>query len=194
MATGGEKARLREQALAARRALTGDEVRAKSAAIARHLETIPCFRHARALLTYAASKDNEVDTLPIIAGALARKLPVFVPIMAPRRALCWSHLRAIEHLRPGLFGILEPPLEHRRYTNIPQPRVCLVPGLAFTRDGHRLGYGGGYFDRFLEQFTGISIGLAFSDQLVEALPLNEHDRAVDFVVTEDRVLKNNPPS
>lgn len=187
MASANDKNAIRRRALEIRRALSAAEVRSKSTTIERYLEALSCFQQARALLVYVASKDNEVDTLPIIRAALERGVPVHVPVVAARRNLCWPRLRAIEDLRPGPFGILEPALERRQYLPIPQPTVCLVPGLAFTRDGHRLGYGGGYFDRFLAGYNGTSIGLAYECQIIENPPVYEHDRKVNCVVTEGGV-------
>jgi 5-formyltetrahydrofolate cyclo-ligase len=65
--------------------------------------------------------------------------------------------------------------------------LALVPGLAFDRQGRRLGYGGGYFDRFLRDFTGISVGVIFQALLLDHLPIGEHDVPVKWIVTENGI-------
>lgn len=84
-------------------------------------------------------------------------------------------------MQPGTMGILEP---RRGDVSAPPPEVVLVPGLAFDKEGARLGYGGGYYDRTLDSFDGTAVGLAFAFQVVDSLPVLEHDRRVDILVTE----------
>ena len=71
-----------------------------------------------------------------------------------------------------------------------QPDLVLVPGLGFSKDGHRLGRGGGYYDRWLESFEGKKIGLCFEAQLLQELPTESHDVVMDLVITEKRVLSS----
>lgn len=87
---------------------------------------------------------------------------------------------------PGAHG----PLEPREGIPAPPPDVILVPGLAFTHSGHRLGRGGGYFDRWLASRRGIpTVGICFSCQLVDSLPVEPHDLRVDAIVTEAGLLE-----
>jgi 5-formyltetrahydrofolate cyclo-ligase len=85
-----------------------------------------------------------------------------------------------EVLRPGLFGIREP-LAH--WPSV-EPQALLVPLLAFDAHGHRLGYGGGFYDRTLAALKACAIGIAFVGQEVTALPHEPHDRPLDAVLTE----------
>ena len=181
----GDKRRLRAEALAVRRALAPEAVAEKSAAIHARLRALDSFAAARALLCYAASKDNEVDTLPILRALLAAARPVFVPVAEPGGRMRWSRLEAPGELVPARFGILEPPPARQRFEPFPAPSICLVPGLAFTRDGFRLGYGGGYYDRFLAGYGGVTVGLAYACQLRAALPCAPHDVPMRYVLTED---------
>lgn len=68
------------------------------------------------------------------------------------------------------------------------PDICLIPGLCFTREGHRLGRGKGYYDRYLENFSGVKIGIAYSEQFEAELPCEEHDQLLDGVISEQGVL------
>lgn len=139
------------------------------------------------VLTYLASKDNEVDTLIIARDLLAADRQIFVPVAERGGALTWFELQNLDALQRSEFGILEPsPDSHERVTP-PDQSVALVPGIAFTRTGHRLGYGFGYYDRFLSNYRGASIGLAYECQLAPELPTGTHDVPVHFVITEDAI-------
>lgn len=179
-----DKDTLRKDFLVRRRAMSREDVVAKSASIAARLAQLDVLRAGSPLLTYVSSKDNEVDTLGIIRGAITGGREVLVPVAEPKGVLTWSRLAGLEELAEGRFGILEPKPECRRIVAPPDGAVCLVPGIAFTRQGYRIGYGGGYFDRFLAQFRGTSIGLAFELQLLQAVTLEIYDVSVDVVVTE----------
>jgi 5-formyltetrahydrofolate cyclo-ligase len=91
-----------------------------------------------------------------------------------------------EDLVEGRFGVKEPAEE--------TPQVCesldliLVPGVAFDRAGMRLGRGGGYYDRLLQSYTGIKAGICFEEQVVEAVPGEDHDVAVDYLITPSGIL------
>jgi 5-formyltetrahydrofolate cyclo-ligase len=88
-------------------------------------------------------------------------------------------------LQPGRFGLLQPDPAKAVPIESGDNAVCLVPGIAFTQTGARIGYGGGYYDRFLAHFSGISIGLAFELQLAPSLPQDSNDKNVNFLVTEN---------
>ena len=98
---------------------------------------------------------------------------------------------SLSQLNEGKYGISEPD------SALPQPiineyTVCIVPGLAFTPDGGRLGYGGGFYDRFLADNPGVyTIALAFDAMIVDELPLSAHDLKVDSIVTEERMVLCN---
>ena len=92
-----------------------------------------------------------------------------------------------EELRPGRFGILEPPAEASEAGN--GFDLILVPGLAFDLQGGRLGRGKGYYDRFLSTASGLRAGVCFEDQIVEAIPGEPHDVRMDFVVTPSAISR-----
>ncbi len=106
-------------------------------------------------------------------------------------------IRSLDNLRLGMFGIPEPP---RSLLPLPEPRsldVVVVPGVAFDRNGRRLGRGKGFYDRFLSRLgeTPLRVGLAFDAQVVDELPQSEHDQSVDVVITETSLyLSSRKPS
>lgn len=182
-----EKKRLRTEYLQKRRALTGQQWKDASEAIRQRLEQIAAYQECNTLMTYVSAKDNEVDTRVLIDNALQSGRVVVVPVVDTAESkLRWVQIASREELISAKFGLLEPSPTHRRYVDVYHNALCLVPGLAFTRDGWRIGYGGGYYDRFLSSFQGISVGLAFEIQMVDLLPIGIHDQQLHYVLTEKK--------
>jgi len=182
-----EKPKLRRAALARRRAMAPAEVARKSAAIVNRLMALDAVRAAPVLLSYISSKDNEVDTHRFVDRLLTANRTVLAPVAENRGLLAWSRLENLSELAPGRFGILEPMPAYRRLVVPPTNAPVLVPGIAFSRTGRRIGYGGGYYDRFLAGHPGPKIGLAFELQIIDEFDAFSHDVPVDVVVTESAV-------
>lgn len=109
-----DKARIRREMLSRRRAMAPDQAGSLSAAIRERLYCLEVFRGARQVLTYVASKDNEVDTKPLIANLLDEGREVGVPLVISEGVMRWIRIKSLEELRPGRFGILEPGAGARR--------------------------------------------------------------------------------
>lgn len=184
-----DKLELRADCLARRRALSGDEAARRSAAVHARLVALPEWAAADCVLTYLSSMDNEVDTLALVGPLLERGIRLLVPVCRRDRRMDWSELRSLDEVARTRFGIFEPTPENLRPADPPENAVALVPGIAFTRTGDRIGYGAGYYDRFLGSFRGLKIGLAFDLQLVEAIPTEPHDVPLDILVTESAVYR-----
>ena len=185
------KAEIRKDRLAARRAMSLEGVAAHSRAVIDRLRSLEAFHAARAFLCYVSSKDNEVDTLGLIQSLLDNHKPVIVPIAEPGGKMTWSRIIDLGELTPSHFGILEPRPEFHRVSMTPPDSVAIVPGIAWSIQCHRIGYGGGYFDRFLAAYKGATIGLAFDLQIVELWDIQPHDIPLNYVVTESRVYRND---
>ena len=143
-----DKKTIRRGLLAARRALPPVEATANSAAICARVETLPEFEAARAILTYVASKDNEVDTKPLVERLLGGPRPVLVPATLGKGQMVWSRLESMDELETSAFGVMVPRPEYRRDTPPPAKSDMLMPGLGFEA-GWRIGYGGGTLTGFL---------------------------------------------
>lgn len=187
-----EKETIRNQLIGERDALSPEQVAADSAKVHERLEAIPLYRETPAILSYV-EKGNEVRTRPIIARALERQQAVVIPLVSRENQesapeLQWSRLYSLEDLAPGPFGVPEPRHDRREPVIPPIHAVVLVPGVAFARNGHRLGYGAGYFDRFLVNHPGPSIGLAYDFQVLDRLPAEPRDVPVDVIVTPSTTL------
>ena len=93
-------------------------------------------------------------------------------------------INSLDELQPGAFGVLEPdPSIHEKLADL-SSGLCLVPAFSYDWQGYRLGYGKGYYDRFLSRFGGDIIGICYSDCVQRSLPHGRFDRPVDLLVTE----------
>ena len=140
------------------------------------------FRTAGCVGAYFAF-GSEVRTDLLISEVKKLGKTVALPRVEGQNISFYQYLDS-NHLVKGRFGIMEP---------LPQIRVkgidlLVVPGIAFDRRGYRLGYGKGYYDRFLSENPTISIGLAYSIQLVENIPHRSHDRRMDAIAAEDGIV------
>ncbi|MFP4190676.1 MAG: 5-formyltetrahydrofolate cyclo-ligase [Candidatus Hydrogenedentota bacterium] len=181
------KRALRPQFRATRRALPPGQRAAADKAIAEHIRSLPAFRRAAAVLSYVSIPGDEADTRELLGQLADKGRFVLVPRSLPGGSLSWHRFKGLGRLVKGRHGILEPAPGSPAVTSWPSPAVVLTPGVAFTPEGARLGQGGGYYDRLLSEFTGVSIGLAYSCQIAPSLPQSHHDCPVDYVITEETV-------
>ena len=184
--TDADKSSLRGNYLAARAAIPVPTRRASDEAIRARLRELPVFAEARVVLTYV-SVGAEVDTRALIEGLLAEGRRVAVPLSRPSaHTMNFHEIRSLDELRPGAHRIPEPPADAPALAVPDMVRsVCLVPGLVFDGAGHRVGYGGGYYDRFLPFYPGWKVAPARTTQLSSnPLPVGPHDVPVDYIVTE----------
>lgn len=159
-----------------------------SHAITAQLTRSPLFVEADSVLTYVGSKDGELLTVPLIEACWAAGKAVLVPISYPKGRMEWSVLYDLSDLAASPRGILEPN-PGRRDLVAPNDGLCIVPGLCFRRDGHRIGFGGGYYDRFLATFRGETVGLVPEALFGVDFPVEPHDRPVQTVVTEQGLYR-----
>ena len=181
------KEQLRKQYQAARDAMDPAERMRYDTRIMEELLMMPAFERAEHVFTYL-SIGSEVDTRQIIRAAWETGKTIAIPRCVPgTRLMEWHIIRNFDDLHRGAFGIEEPAPDIATRldppTKVPSSDVALIPGCAFDINGFRLGYGGGYYDRFLADFSGMSIGLCRRDQLSrEPLPQQEHDIPVDKLI------------
>jgi 5-formyltetrahydrofolate cyclo-ligase len=135
------------------------------------------------------SKEKEVNTKPLIMTLLEQGNPVVVPIIVKEDvSLRLSYLRDFSKLVPSTFGVPEP-----IGSEIPAAAkdigTIILPMLGFDRKGGRIGYGAGYYDRFLSKTSNLrKIGVAFACQEVDYLPVDEHDIRMDYIITENGIV------
>lgn len=132
---------------------------------------------------------GEPDILPLAKRLLEKGITVAFPISHKEDVrLEFRAISSLDDLKVGTYKIYEPIESTQTISVFDSDTVCLVPALSFDGRGMRLGYGMGYYDRFLQGFYGISIGVAFSNLLVEELPVDETDIPVSKIITEGGVV------
>ena len=186
-----DKPALRRKVMAARDALTRDEIRDRSLSISESLTAQPEFMSAMTVLMYVSFR-SEVSTRRMIEVALAQGKRVLVP-KVDRKAR-WLKLYEIKDLgsdlQTGYMGIYEPVEGVARHAEASEADLIVMPGVGFDIHGGRLGYGGGYYDRLLEttRQDAALVALAFELQIVDEIPTEPHDKKVDKIITETKVI------
>jgi 5-formyltetrahydrofolate cyclo-ligase len=180
------KRRLRRRVLETRDALGVDEITRRSAQLRKNLETLPEYQSAQTVHLFAPF-GTEVDTRPILESLWRRDTRTVLPRVAPDGQLEHCVVQSFTELLAGFRDIPEPAPSCGEW--LPeQVDLILVPGVAFDRRGGRLGYGGGYYDRFLDACPAPRVALAFHLQLVDEVPREPHDRLVHRIVTDVEVI------
>ena len=182
------KAEIRKRILEIRRSLTVDEVEVKSEAILQNVLKTPEYMESDNILLYA-DHHNEVITRGIFEDALMRNKRVYFPKSDSfTNSMVFYRTTSAAQLEKGFMGILEPKeniqLRYRFCAN--EDTLVILPGVAFDTAGFRIGYGKGYYDKFLSSKRQLStMALAFACQIVEELPREAHDIKMDKIVTEE---------
>ena len=194
-----QKAALRKRIEALRSSIGADERRRKSEVIcgaAARLLEYAAFRKTegdRTLFTYVPIR-AEVDVRPLIEWCWSRRIRVVVPkVIRERNAFSLHAIERFDDLEPGVWGIPEPKPSAPALPDVRLLDAVIVPGVAFDPRGGRLGYGGGYYDRFMrlcreEGADPYKLALAFDVQIVPEIPMDAHDFRVDAIVTESRTI------
>ena len=124
---------------------------------------------------------TEINIFPLIEKMLTKKLTVITPKTQPQRNLQHLILNSLDELEKGIFGT-QHPADSEEYSG--EYDLIIVPGLAFDSVGYRLGYGGGYYDRFLGQHKkAVKMGVCYPFQKLDSIPIEEHDVQLDEVIT-----------
>ncbi len=178
------KTALRAKYRGLREAMPEDVKTRRDRQMLRQIRRLWQYRKNAVLLTYVATP-IEVDTRNLIRQALADGKKVAVPRCVPgTRSMEFFFIDSLDELQPGAFGVLEPdPSIHEKLADL-SSGLCLVPAFSYDWQGYRLGYGKGYYDRFLSRFGGDIIGICYSDCVQRSLPHGRFDRPVDLLVTE----------
>jgi 5-formyltetrahydrofolate cyclo-ligase len=178
------KQQLRREFRRRRAALPADERRRAAREAARRLARTPLFRRARRIALYLAY-GSELDTAPLRRLCAQRRKTVYMPRIGRRGHMAFVELAPCGRLRPNRHGIREP--LQRPGAGRPALDLVMLPLTAFDAQGHRLGTGGGYYDRAFARHRGrrpLLVGYAYAAQEAGALPRDPWDLRLDAVVTE----------
>lgn len=138
------------------------------------------------------SKTPEVDTFQIIRRAWEEGKQVVVPKCLPKtKEMSFRLLSRFDQLETVYYGLFEPIECETQEVTPSKIDLIIVPGVAFSDRGYRIGFGGGYYDRFLATYTGHTVSLAFDPQLISTLPVEEHDIPVEKIITSKKVITLN---
>ncbi len=187
------KKELRAQMRALRQAMSPALRAEKDRLLFERIIRLPQYKKAHTVICYVSSA-VEVDTRRLISYALTHGKRVAVPRCIPgTRLMEMYYIRSLEELKPGSYGILEPSQSApkcRRW----QGTLCIVPSFCVDLQGYRLGYGGGYYDRFLSQYTGASVAINYSECVRKTIEHGRYDVPVQMVLTERHKVSIPSPS
>ena len=181
-----QKNRIRQILRQRKEAMIPEDRLEKSKRICRHL--IRLIRDGETVMVYT-SKEKEVNTIPLITTLFERGNPVIVPIIVKDDiSLRLSYLQDFSVLVPSTFGVPEP-IGSEIFATGEDVDTIILPMLGFDRIGGRIGYGAGYYDRFLAKNQNIrKIGIAFACQQYDNLPVDENDIPMDYIITEEGIV------
>ncbi len=183
-----KKAELREQLLNRREAIPQKEYQRTSSAIVRRLQELPEYVEAETIHCYVSMNSRrEVDTRGLIKEMLSQDKSVAVPVTNfDDGTLTHIHLTSFELLEKNKWGVLEPASGDQFAAE--EMELVIVPMVGGDRQGNRLGYGKGFYDRFLSNVSCPKIGLLFERNVVEEIPVDKHDIPLDKIITEQGII------
>ncbi|SDY71110.1 5-formyltetrahydrofolate cyclo-ligase [Proteiniborus ethanoligenes] len=185
------KHEIRQEMIALRKQMSKEQVEVLSEKIISTLTKLPIFKESKSIMLYL-SFDNEVDTFKLIQLCKDLGKNVIVPFcIDDGKRIVPTEIKSVEKdLVKSSFGYLEPKAELVKPVSTESIDLIILPGLAFDRGCFRVGFGAGYYDRFLSKlcFTIPTIGLAYDYQILEYIATEEHDMPVDYVVTDSRII------
>lgn len=179
------KKEIRRSMKALRESLTEQERSAAADKLGQRLFQTECWKNAGSVYTYV-SYNGEMDTYHIIRQAFLEDKRVFVPKVEGDDMHFFEIYDIEKDLQPGAYGIMEP---NTLGEDISREGLMIIPGLAFDRKKNRLGYGGGFYDRYLKRpNTHCKVAIGFDFQIIERIPTDEYDIPVDYIVTPSHIL------
>ena len=149
------------------------------------------YKNTKTLLAFV-SKDIEINTEKIIEQALADGKTLALPKCKEENLMDFYIVNSLSQLKEGYYGLLEPDPEKCTILKDTANTICLVPGLAFDREGYRIGFGKGYYDRFLLDYNGVTVGMCYAKCVHESLPKGYYDRPIDILITEKYKIDTRP--
>ena len=182
------KKEARKYFLDKRKSISAEEISGRSAALCEHICALDGFSAADTVLLFAPTR-NEPNLIPVALKAWSMGKRVAFPIsQTDTCTLDFRFVNSIDELQTGAYGIFEP-RENAAKATFTERTLCVVPALAVDKEGFRLGYGKGYYDRFLCDFKGLSACALLNGFSCESLPHDENDIPVNIIIFETGVVK-----
>jgi len=188
-----EKNDIREKYKALKASISDNEKEAFDQAVFKHFTNSLSYRHCKSIVIYV-SRADEVKTTTIIQKALEDGKTIAVPKCMPTNlSMDFFEIKSLDDLEKGTYGILEPNTLCKKVDAL-NFQLCIVPAVCFDLEGFRIGFGKGYYDRFLEKFTGVKMGLTYSCLITKKLPRGRFDQKIEIIISEkgvSRIEKGN---
>lgn len=183
-----DKANLRKQIKSERLSISKEEKDKKNKAIFDALINTDIYKNAKSILTYI-STPNEVDTYKFIEYALNNGKCIAAPISSyDDCTMKFVEISDTSKLVKSKYDIYEPVYDQSKVITDYKNCICIVPGLAFDISGNRLGYGKGFYDRFLRSFNQPTVGMCYDCFLWKQLGADNYDVPVDIIITENKII------
>ncbi len=185
------KKELREKYVAMRKDMPKEQREAFDTKIHDRIIASITYRHSSEILLYA-SMENEIDTWKLFETAIRAGKKVAFPRTFEDNTMKYYYCSSLSDLEKRENGIYEPKEGLAEYvpTNL---SLCIVPAVVFDKEGYRIGYGKGFYDRFLSDFPGVKLGLVYSNMILPRVPRGRFDRHVDVIISERGVVAVNAP-
>lgn len=186
-----QKDELRRNFLDKRKSLSEEKAELKSKIIVEELTQLNRFKEAAVIHSYVSIKKNrEVDTIKFIKSCLETGKEVVVPKMVGKGKLKHIRIYSLDDLEENNMGIPEPAIDNSDPVSLNELDLVVVPMVAGDRFKNRIGYGAGYYDRFLEKCSALKVGLLFDCQFFDGkLPVQEFDIPLDILISESRIIE-----
>lgn len=155
----------------------------KDKLIRKNLRELDLYKNAKSVFVFISYR-SEVDTKGIIEDILADGKKLLVPLVKGSEMIA-VEVKGIDDLEPNKMGILEP----KDGEEVIEVDLTLTPGLAFDKAGYRLGYGGGYYDKFFAKVDTIRMGIGYYDQFVESLVHEDYDKPLEYLLTDRGLIE-----
>lgn len=181
-----QKNELREKYKEARRLIPKEKRDEFDKNISKRFSESITYNYSDSILFYA-STDDEINTWILLEKALSDGKKVYFPKCYENSQMKFFRINSKDDLKKGMFGLYEPEESDEEFCTKTLNSICIVPGLLFDKEGYRIGYGRGFYDRFLSKFSGVSVGLCYRELFMPKLPRGHFDRHVDIVITEKGV-------
>lgn len=184
-----EKKELRQKVKSMLALLDERNLHKKNAAIFQRLLEHDYWKEAKTIGIYV-SIGKEVDTRTIIESGWSLRKRIAVPkVSLETKEMRFHEITTFSQLEETAFQLQEPLVAQCQEVTSSEIDLLIVPGLAFTKDGYRLGYGGGFYDRYLATYNGKTCALTYQSQIVENIPIDHYDQAVQTILTEETVYE-----
>jgi 5-formyltetrahydrofolate cyclo-ligase len=183
-----EKKNLRKNMKATLKDLDPSVVKNEVANIHARLFQLDAWKTAKTVAV-TVSLGSEIDTREIIERAWEEGKTVVVPKCLPKeRHLDFRRISTYNNLETVYYGLLEPKVEETSSIEKDDIDLIVVPGLIFDKEGYRIGFGGGYYDRFLMDAKAVKVAQAMDEQIIENIPREHHDIPVDMILTPSQTI------